>query len=97
MFLSPPDLTPVCIIPLTLLTLIRWRFWNRLFGSADKFNPTSLVNVRTTSTYTRLILKNPKSEPARGGTFVYLAVPGALGTNEVGSPAMVPLVLRAGS
>lgn len=44
---------------------------------------TSLLDVRTTDSYTRLVLKNPKSnEPARGGSFVYISAPGALGTDE---------------
>ena len=46
-------------------------------------SPTSLLDVYTTDNYTRLVLKNPKSdEPARGGSFVYISVPGALGTDE---------------
>lgn len=50
---------------------------------AEKASPTSLLNVYTIDNYTRLVLRNPKSdEPARGGSFVYISVPGALGTDE---------------
>lgn len=59
-----------------------WRYWNRWLNPAEKASPTSLVDVLTTADYTRLVLRNPKAEPARGGTFVYLSVPGALGTDE---------------
>ena len=66
--------------------------------------PTSLVNVLTTGDYTRLVLRNPKTLSARGGTFVYLSCPGALGTDEAhaitvalrGSPpSSVPDKVRA--
>ena len=40
------------------------------------------MNVLTTGDYTRLVLKNPKTQSARGGSFVYLSVPAALGTDE---------------
>lgn len=63
--------------------LPRWRYWNRWLKSAEMASPTSLLSVSTTDNYTRLVLKNPKSnEPARGGSFVYISVPGALGTGE---------------
>ncbi|CAM9627299.1 unnamed protein product [Laminaria digitata] len=60
----------------------RWRYWNRWLSPATKASPTSLVNVLTTGDYTRLVLRNPKTLSARGGTFVYLSCPGALGTDE---------------
>lgn len=61
----------------------RWRYWNRWFNPAEKANPTSLLDVCTIDNYTRLVLRNPKSdEPARGGSFVYISVPAALGTDE---------------
>lgn len=67
-----------------LFVCSRWRYWNRWFAKSDEpASPTSLLNVHTTENYTRLVLKNPKSdEPARGGWFVYISVPGALGTDE---------------
>ena len=40
------------------------------------------MNILTTGDYTRLVLRNPKTLSARGGTFVYLSVPAALGTDE---------------
>lgn len=61
----------------------RWRYWNRWLKPAEMASPTSLLSVHTIDNYTRLVLKNPKSdEPARGGSFVYISVPGALGTDE---------------
>ncbi|CAM9564012.1 unnamed protein product [Ectocarpus fasciculatus] len=61
----------------------RWRYWNRWTKPAESASPTSLLDVHTTENYTRLVLKNPKSdELARGGSFVYISVPGALGTDE---------------
>ncbi|CBN80509.1 ferric reductase [Ectocarpus siliculosus] len=61
----------------------RWRYWNRWLKPAESPSPTSLLDVHTTENYTRLVLKNPKcDEPARGGSFVYISVPGALGTDE---------------
>ncbi|CAN0524934.1 unnamed protein product, partial [Ectocarpus sp. 12 AP-2014] len=61
----------------------RWRYWNRWLKPAESASPTSLLDVHTTENYTRLVLKNPKcDEPARGGSFVYISVPGALGTDE---------------
>lgn len=68
---------------LCCLLCSRWRYWNRWLKPAEKASPTSLLDVRTTHNYTRLVLTNPKSnEPARGGSFVYISVPGALGTDE---------------
>ncbi|CBJ34105.1 conserved unknown protein [Ectocarpus siliculosus] len=69
----------------------RWRYWNRWFSSdASKASPTSLVSVATNDNYTRLVLRNPKTggvgdsgdRSARGGSFVYISVPAALGTDE---------------
>eukprot|EP00752_Nemacystus_decipiens_P008264 g7389.t2 len=74
----------------------RWRYWNRWFSrDASKASPTSLVSAVTNDSYTRLVLRNPKAPPggsgggkagggesARGGSFVYVSVPGALGTDE---------------
>ncbi|CAM9215996.1 unnamed protein product [Sphacelaria rigidula] len=62
----------------------RWRYWNRWWNPATRdTTPTSLVNICTIDNYTRLVLRNPKShEPARGGSFVYISAPGALGTDE---------------
>eukprot|EP00752_Nemacystus_decipiens_P015662 g13976.t1 len=74
----------------------RWRYWNRWFRGSDaaKASPTSLVSVATKDDYTRLVLRNPKVAPrggsgkvtggesARGGSFVYISAPGALGTDE---------------
>eukprot|EP00903_Cladosiphon_okamuranus_P013765 g12813.t1 len=74
----------------------RWRYWNRWFRGSDvaKASPTSLVSAVTNDSYTRLVLRNPKASPrgkgcnsgggesARGGSFVYISVPGALGTDE---------------
>lgn len=61
----------------------RWRYWNRWSKPDELASPTSLLDVCTIDNYTRLVLKNPKSgEPARGGSFVYISVPGALGTDE---------------
>ncbi|CAM9793974.1 unnamed protein product, partial [Laminaria digitata] len=60
----------------------RWRYWNRWLSPATKASPTSLVNILTTGEYTRLVLRNPKTLSARGGTLVYLSVPAALGTDE---------------
>ncbi|CAM9591145.1 unnamed protein product [Ectocarpus sp. 4 AP-2014] len=61
----------------------RWRYWHRWLKPAESASPTSLLDVYTTENYTRLVLKNPKcDEPARGGSFVYISVPGALGTDE---------------
>ena len=75
--------------------LRRWRYFNRWFSSdASKASPTSLVSAVTNDSYTRLVLRNPKAPPkgsgrpvgggesARGGSFVYISVPGALGTDE---------------
>ena len=36
----------------------------------------------TTGDYTRFVLRNPKTLSSRGGTFVYLSCPAALGTDE---------------
>lgn len=41
-----------------------------------------MVEIHASGSYTRLILHNPKREPARGGAFVYISVPAALGTDE---------------
>ena len=60
----------------------RWRYWNRWLSPGTKASPSSLVDVFTTGNYTRLVLKNPKTQSARGGAFVYLSVPAALGTDE---------------
>ncbi|CAM9161198.1 unnamed protein product, partial [Sphacelaria rigidula] len=60
----------------------RWRYWNRWLSPATKASPTSLVDLLTTGDYTRLVLRNPKTLSARGGSFVYLSVPAALGTDE---------------
>ncbi|CAN0069464.1 unnamed protein product, partial [Ectocarpus fasciculatus] len=69
----------------------RWRYWNRWFSSdPSKASPTSLVSVATNDNYTRLVLRNPKTggvgdkgdRSARGGSFVYISVPAALGTDE---------------
>lgn len=47
------------------------------------------MSAITNDSYTRLVLRNPKAaakvggaESARGGSFVYISVPGALGTDE---------------
>lgn len=68
----------------------RWRYWNRWFSSdPTKASPTSLVSAVTNDDYTRLVLRNPKGGQkdsgdysARGGSFVYIATPAALGTGE---------------
>lgn len=60
----------------------RWRYWNRWFKSETKASPTSVVSVHTNENYTRLVLRNPKKDSARGGSFVYISAPGALGTDE---------------
>ena len=62
--------------------LCRWRYWNRWFKPDTKASPTSIVSVHTNENYTRLVLRNPKKESARGGSFVYISAPGALGTDE---------------
>ncbi|CAM9204572.1 unnamed protein product, partial [Hapterophycus canaliculatus] len=89
----------------------RWRYWNRWFkpSSAPDAN-NSLVSVATNESYTHLVLRNPKGsskagggEPARGGSFVYIAVPGALGTDEAhaitvalrGAPPSLPSPLSS--
>lgn len=87
-----------CYRTYTCMYVPRWRYWNRWFSSdATKASPTSLVSATTNDSYTRLVLRNPKAaastsgyggskvgggESARGGSFVYVAVPGALGTDE---------------
>lgn len=66
-----------------VFSTVRWRYWNRWLKPAESASPTSLLDVHTTENYTRLVLKNPKcDEPARGGSFVYISVPGALGSDE---------------
>ncbi|CAM9615270.1 unnamed protein product, partial [Ectocarpus sp. 12 AP-2014] len=60
----------------------RWRYWNRWFKPETKASPTSLVSAYTNENYTRLVLRNPKKASARGGSFVYISAPGALGTDE---------------
>lgn len=88
----------------------RWRYWNRWFSSdKTKASPTSLVSATTADSYTRLVLRNPKTrgktgggESARGGSFVYIAVPGALGTDEAhaitvalrGAPPSFPVTAK---
>lgn len=61
----------------------RWRYWNRWFKPETKASPSGLISAHTNENYTRLVLRNPKkAQPARGGSFVYISAPGALGTDE---------------
>lgn len=76
------DRSPSSILPSPRFSHFRWRYWNRWLKPETKASPTSLVNVLTNRSYTRLVLRAPKSEPARGGTFVYISAPGVLGTDE---------------
>lgn len=60
----------------------RWRFWQRWCKLRAKDNVTSVVNVHATDKYTRLVLRNPEGKFPRGGAFVYISSPSALGTSE---------------
>lgn len=64
----------------------RWRFWHRWSVPSTNvkvpITKTSVVSVHATDTCTRLVLRNPTNELPRGGAFVYISAPAALGTGE---------------
>lgn len=69
-------------LPPNTFTITRWRRWNRWLHPKTMVRPTSVVDVQTSDNYTRLVLRNPKDVPPRGGAFVYISAPPALGTDE---------------